>query len=399
MDVDYPKMLECAMLPKMFEFKILKRSKRSRARLGVITTPHGEIETPSFIPVATKATVRTLDSDEVAEAGSQALICNTYHLHIAPGEKVVKKAGGIHGFMKWNKPLMTDSGGFQVYSLGFGRDHGIGKMLKESTEQSNVARIESGAQPVHLKITEDGAFFRSPIDGTEMFLGPKESIRIQEALGADIMYAFDECPSPVVEKEYLIASLAKTHRWAKICLEAKRSDRQALYGIVQGGAHRDLREESARIIGKMEFDGFGIGGEYGYDKKMLTNMLAYCHDILPENKPRHALGVGHPEDFEPLAVSGSDTFDCIAPTHYARRGTLFTSGGRLDLTKPRFLKEFKAIDPACACNVCKTYTRSYISHLIRAKELTGLKLASYHNLYYFNNLAADVRKRIKNGEL
>jgi len=379
----------------MFEFKILKRSKKSRARLGVIKTPHGEVETPAFIPVATRATIRSIDSEEVEESGAQMLICNTYHLHLTPGEKLVKKAGGIHGFMQWKKPLMTDSGGFQVYSLGFGRDHGIGKVLK----QPNGNSVADGQQPVHLKITEDGAHFKSPIDGTEMFLGPKESIKIQEALGADIMFAFDECPSPIAEKEYLMQSLEKTHRWAQKCLDAKTSKKQALYGIVQGGSHKDLREESARVLGAMEFDGYGFGGEFGYNKKSMMNLMSAVGDILPEGKPRHALGIGHPEDFVPVAKSGADTFDCIAPTHYARRGTLFTSQGRMDITKPRYLKDFSPIDKKCECPVCTTYTRAYVSHLMRAKELTGMKLASLHNLCYFNELARQVRLQIKRGEI
>ena len=379
----------------MFEFKILKLSGKSRARLGVISTPHGEIETPAFIPVATRATVRTLSQDEVEVAGSQALICNTYHLKIAPGDKLIHKSGGLHTFMQWKKPLMTDSGGFQVYSLGFGKDHGLGKFLKKPNER----KVEKDMQPVNMRITEDGAHFLSPIDGEKMFLGPKESIRIQENLGADIMYAFDECISPLANKEYVRLSLEKTHRWAHQCLDAKRSNKQALYGIVQGGSHRDLREESARVIGAMEFDGFGIGGEYGYDKRMMSKLMAWVNDILPMGKPRHALGIGHPDDFVPIAQSGIDTFDCIAPTHYARRGTLFTSEGKLDMTKPRYLKEREPIDKKCSCDVCATYTRSYVSHLLRAHELTGMKLASMHNLHFFNEQAASLRKRIKKGEI
>src|SRR3989338_7046586 len=207
----------------MFEFRILKRSKKSRARLGVISTPHGEIETPAFVPVATRATVRTLESDEVAAAGAQVLICNTYHLHLAPGEKNVKRAGGLHEFMRWRKPLMTDSGGFQVFSLGFGKDHGVGKILKEEPER----RISPGTQPTNIKITQDGVHFRSPIDGTELFLNPKESILIQQSLGADIMFAFDECPSPLADEKYMRRSLELTHRWALMCLEARSSKLEA----------------------------------------------------------------------------------------------------------------------------------------------------------------------------
>lgn len=379
----------------MFSFTILKKSKKSLARLGVITTPHGEIETPAFIPVATRATIRTLDTPEIHEVGAQALICNTFHLHIAPGEKIVKKAGGIHGYMQWNKPLMTDSGGFQVYSLGFGRDHGIGKVLKD--EQEKV--LKEGSQPHAVKITDDGVFFRSPIDGKQLYLSPKESIRIQEALGADIIFAFDECPSPLADEKYMRASLEKTHRWAAECIKAKKNAKQALYGIVQGGAFTHLRAKSARVLGDMPFEGYGFGGEFGYDKKTLKKVIGDVSIALPENKPRHVLGIGHPEDFALIAQGGGDTFDCIAPTHYARRGVIFTSKGRLDLRKPRFLTEFKALDPACKCDVCKTYTRSYISNLLRSHELTGMKLATFHNLFYFNTLASQVRRAIKNGDL
>ncbi len=379
----------------MFDFTVIKRSTMSRARVGIISTPHGEIETPSFVPVATRATVRTLESDEVATAGSQILICNTYHLHIAPGEKKVKKMGGLHTFMRWNGPLMTDSGGFQVFSLGFGSDHGVGKILKEKHEHA----IPDGAQPRSVKITEEGVSFRSPVDGVQLFLGPKESIRIQEALGADIIFAFDECPSPLADERYMRTSIERTHRWAKRCLDVKKNSAQALYGIVQGGRFAEMRMESARIIGALPFDGFGIGGEFGYDKRSLKIMLSKVHDLLPQDKPRHVLGVGHPEDFPYLASAGADTFDCIAPTHYARRGVIFTSKGRLNIRNRRFLSDKKPLDSTCACDICKTYTRSYISHLIRMHEITGMKLASYHNLHFFNARAKELRRRIKNDEL
>lgn len=381
---------------RVFSFKILKKSKKSRARLGVIKTPHGEIETPAFIPVATRGTVRTLDTQEVEELGSQALICNTYHLHLAPGEKIVKKAGGIHGYMHWDKPLMTDSGGFQVYSLGFGSDHGMGKVLKEGVEKT----LEKGEQPVAVKITDDGVHFRSPIDGKELYLNPKKSIQIQEALGADIMFAFDECTSPIADEAYVRASLEKTHRWAQECIDAKTSKKQALYGIAQGSSFKHLRIESAKVIGAMDFDGFGFGGDFGYDKKVLKNMISAVSDELPEHKPRHVLGIGHPEDFAIIGQAGGDTFDCIAPTHYARRGVVFTSKGRIDIRKPRFVNDIgKPLDPNCRCVVCKNYSRGYVSSLIRAKELSGMKLATMHNLFFFNALAASVRKRIKNGDL
>lgn len=379
----------------MFSFKILKKSKKSSARLGVISTPHGDIETPTFVPVATRGAVRTLDSDEVAENGSQVLIANTYHLHLTPGEKLVKKAGGLHKFMHWKRPLMTDSGGFQVFSLGFGRDHGMGKVLQEEKERT----LKEDASPVSVKITENGVHFRSPIDGTELYLDPKKSIQIQEALGADIMFAFDECPSPLSGEDYMRKSLEKTHRWAQECIDAKKSKKQALYGIAQGGGFPHLRVESAKVIGAMEFDGFGIGGEFGYDKKSLQKIVTKVTNELPAHKPRHLLGIGHPEDFAYSIRSGADTFDCIVPTQYARRGTLFTSTGRIDLRKPRFLADQNPIDKKCKCDVCKNYSRGYVSHLLRAHDLTGMKLATIHNIFYFNALAKSLRKKIGNGEL
>jgi queuine tRNA-ribosyltransferase len=379
----------------VLEFKILKKSKKSRARLGVISTPHGDIETPSFVPVATRGAIRTLDSAEVSALGSQLLICNTYHLHLTPGEKVVKKAGGLHKFMNWKGPIMTDSGGFQVYSLGFGRDHGVGKVLQKEQERT----LKEDAQPVAVKIEEDGVRFRSPIDGKELFLNPKESIRIQEALGSDIMLAFDECPSPLSGEEYMRLSLEKTHRWAQECIDAKKSKKQALYGIVQGGAFESLRVESAKIIGSMDFDGFGIGGEFGYDKKSLAKIVAAVTDNLPATKPRHLLGIGHPEDFSYTMRSGADTFDCIVPTQYARRGTVFTSKGRIDLKKPRMLNVQRPLDANCKCDVCKNYSTAYVSHLLRAHDLTGMKLATMHNVHYFNALAKRLRKQIGDGDL
>lgn len=388
-------MLSSNAMAKKFGFTILKKSKKSRARLGVLHTPHGDVETPAFVPVATRGTLRTLDNAEAAELGSQLFIANTFHLHLTPGEDIIKKAGGLHKYMGWNKPILTDSGGFQVFSFGFGRDHGMGKILQ--TEQEK--KLEKHAAPVNLTIHDDGVEFRSPIDGKKLFLSPKKSIQIQEALGSDVMFAFDECPSPLATEEYMRQSLDKTHRWAQLCLDAKTNTKQALYGIVQGGSFKNLRIESAKILGAMEFDGYGIGGEFGYDKKSLQKNVTHVTNELPEEKPRHLLGVGHPEDFPYIMRAGADTFDCIAPTHYARHGTAFTSKGRLDLKKASILKDFKPIDPGCKCPTCQTYTRSFVGHLIRAKELSGMKLATIHNVFYLNKLAADLRKKIKNGEL
>jgi len=376
-------------------FKILKKSKTSNARIGFIETAHGVIETPCLVAVATQGVVKTLTSQEVAETGSQVLISNTFHLHLKPGEKFVEKAGGLHKFMNWKKPLMTDSGGFQVFSLGFGRDYGIGK-ISTSAHQQNVIQITH--QPKNIKIMQDGVYFKSPVDGRELFLGPKESIKIQESLGADIIFTFDECTAPLADYEYTKKSLLKTHAWAKVCLQAKKS-KQALYGIVQGGKYKDLRQESAKFIGSLDFDGFGIGGEFGNDKKIMTKMLDWVVAELPERKPRHLLGIGQLEDIEKIVKAGVDTFDCTIPTHYARRGIAFTSEGKLNLKQVKFLKKREPLDKGCTCNVCLNYKKDYICHLLRAGELTALKLLTYHNLCYFNNFVESVKQRIKKGEL
>lgn len=378
----------------MIDFKLTYKSKKSNARIGVLKTPHGEIETPSFVPVATQAVIKTLTSEETKQTGSQILVANTFHLHLKPGEEYIKKAGGIHKFMNWNRPLMTDSGGFQVFSLGFGRDHGVGKILKEKTN----LKVTTSNKPKNVKITEDGVFFRSPVDGKHLFIGPKESIKIQEAIGADIMFAFDECTSPVADYFYTRKSLEKTHTWAKVCLDSKKT-KQALYGIVQGGKFEDLRTESAKFIGSLPFDGFGIGGEFGDEKRTMSDMLGFTLPYLPEEKPRHLLGIGHLEDIQNVMKSGIDTFDCIVPTHYARHGTAFISEGRLDMKKSKFLADRKPLDPKCKCSTCLNYERDYICHLLRAGEITGLRLMTMHNLYYFNAYVERLRDDIKNGKL
>jgi queuine tRNA-ribosyltransferase/7-cyano-7-deazaguanine tRNA-ribosyltransferase len=376
------------------KFKVLTTSKKSRARLGILQTAHGEVETPMFVPVATQAVVKTLTSEEVKAAKSQILISNTFHLHLKPGEALVKKHGGLHAFMAWDRPLMTDSGGYQVFSLGFGRDQQVGKIGKGEPK----AAVKDGEQPRFLKIRENGVLFRSPVDGRELFIGPKESIKIQEALGADIIFAFDECTSPSADYEYTKRSLLKTHRWAEICLKTKTS-RQALYGIVQGGKYKDLRLESARVIGAMPFDGFGIGGEFGNDKKTMTSMLRSVLEVLPAEKPRHLLGIGYLEDIPQIIKEGVDTFDCIVPTHFARHGVAFTSHGKLDLNRAKFLTDKKPLDTTCSCEVCGTYSRGYLTHLYRAKEITPLRLLTTHNLYFFNSYVEKLREEIRRGKL
>ena len=378
------------------EFKILKKSKKSNARLGLLKTSHGVVETPALVSVATQGVIKTLDSRELPETGSQISICNTFHLHLKPGEDIVQESGGLHKFMHGSTPLMTDSGGFQVFSLGFGKDHNISKVLKNNPGHVEIVRKDQ--QPRSLKINQDGVYFRSPVDGRELFLGPRESIRIQEKLGADIIFAFDECPSPLASKEYVEKSLHRTHSWAEACLKEKKS-RQALFGIVQGGRYKDLRKKSAQFISKLPFDGFGIGGEFGSNKGDMQKMIKRVIKELPEEKPRHLLGIGYLEDLKIIIKEGVDLFDCTVPTHYARHGIAFTTEGKLNLGQTKFLKDRNPLDKKCGCYVCRDYKRNYICHLIKAKEMTGLKLLTFHNLYFFNKEVEKIRQEIKKGKI
>jgi queuine tRNA-ribosyltransferase len=389
----------------MIEFTILKKSKKSAARLGILKTPHGEVHTPSLVPVATLAAVKALRSDEIAATKTQLLISNTYHLHLQPGEKIVKAGGGINKFMNWPKPTMTDSGGFQVFSLGFGRDLGVGKNSIKYYPGKVEKAIEKGNQPKSLKMTEEGVEFRSPMTGDTLFLSPEISIGIQEKIGADIMYAFDECPPPAVTHDYMKQSLARTHRWAKRSLDA-RTGKQAMYGIVQGADFKDLRTESARFIAKMGFDGYGIGGDLGESKAETKKILNWTLPLLDQKKPRHLLGIGHIEDIENIIKGGVDTFDCTVPTHYARRGIAFvnnasspTGNGRVDFSKATLLKDRGPIDATCECLVCLQYGRNYIAHLIRANEITGGALLTFHNLFFFNTYVEKIREKIEKGIL
>ncbi|MEK7540990.1 MAG: tRNA guanosine(34) transglycosylase Tgt [Patescibacteria group bacterium] len=377
-------------------FKILKKSKNSRARLGFLETGHGVVETPCLVPVATQAVIKTLDSKEAEETKSQILISNTFHLHLKPGEKIVEKAGGLHKFMNWKKPLMTDSGGFQVFSLGFGKDFGLTKFLGKGMADKKIIGVSG--HPKSLKITQDGVFFKSFLDGSKLFLGPKESIKIQEKLGADIIFAFDECTPPLANYDYVKKSLERTHKWAEISLKTKKS-KQAIFGIIQGSEFKDLRENSAKFINSLDFDGFGIGGDLWRERGGTKKILDWFIPTINEKKPRHMLGVGYLENIEDIIKSGIDLFDCTVPTHYARRGIAFTSEGKLNLKQIKFLKKHEPLDKGCTCNICLNYKKDYISHLLRAGELTAFKLLTFHNLCYFNNFIEDIRERIKKGEV
>lgn len=371
-----------------FSFSIEKRV-GAFGRVGVMRTPHGDIETPAFIAVGTKATVKALTPELIRSAGAQAVLANTYHLYLEPGEDVVAEGGGLAQFMGWNGPTFTDSGGFQVFSLGAGFGKGGASKFK--------TKIGRGREDMHEKLAsvdEDGVTFRSHVDGSEHRFTPERSVDIQSALGADIIFAFDECTSPDAPHEYQRAAMERTHRWAKRSLDqhTSRESAQALFGIVQGGRHEDLRAESARVIGGMDFDGFGVGGSFS--KKDLGKPLEVVNRILPEGKPRHLLGIGEPEDMLIAIGSGIDTFDCVAPTRIARTGSVYTRAGKVNLKNARFARDFSKVDETCPCYACAHFTRAYLSHLFRTDEMLGATLASVHNLSFIIGVASDARKAI-----
>ncbi len=372
-------------------FDIKKKIPQSLGRAGVIKTANGEIKTPAFIAVGTKATVKALTPSQLKDLGIQAVLGNTYHLHLQPGDDLVKQAGGLASFMSWSGPTMTDSGGFQAFSLGAAYEvGGISKITGRQTElEPSVVRKDPPA-----KVTEEGVSFRSYLDGSQKFFTPEKSITIQHNLGADIIFAFDECTSPLADFEYQQQALERTHRWAKRSLltHQKAQSSQALFGIVQGGRWRQLRELSAQTIGALDFDGFGIGGSF--DKDDINTAVAWVTAILPENKPRHLLGIGEPEDLWGAVENGIDTFDCVIPTRMARNGTLMTNRGRLNIDKASYRNDLSPIDKTCDCYTCQHFSRAYLAHLFRAKEILGATLASIHNLKFLINLMASMRQSI-----
>ena len=384
----------------IFGFEIIKKSEKSRARAGILETPHGRIETPAFVSVATQASVKSLAPDDLKNLGAEIILANTYHLYLRPGEKVIKQAGGLHKFMNWSSPMMTDSGGFQVFSLGWGKVHQIGKIgwfpgYEEVRPPGEVGPLKSK----FVKITEDGVEFTSHLDGSKHFFTPEKSIKIQEDLGVDIIFAFDECTSPLAGYNYTKRSLKRTHNWALRCLKVKKRKDQALFGIVQGGEYKDLRGESAKFISNLPFDGIGIGGSLGKTKKDMFKILRWVHPFLPEEKPRHLLGIGQPEDLENCIKHGMDLFDCVWPTRLARRGTLLVRKDRINIGNARYLKDFAPIENNCPCYSCRNFTRAYLSHLFRAKELLYHRLATIHNLYFTLNLMRNIRKDILIGKI
>ncbi len=394
---------------RAIEFKIEKKMPRGRlGRAATLATPHGIIETPAFVAVGTKATIKALSPEQVKELGAQVVLANTYHLYLEPGEEVVKKSGGLSKFMNWPGPTMTDSGGFQVFSLGaaFGRK-GLNKLAKTKEKNASEEKVEyavagdDSTTRAFAKIDDDGVTFRSVIDGSEHRFTPERSMEIQHAIGADMIFAFDECTSPEAPYEYQKVALARTHEWAKRSLIAhkelntKRLTPNALFGIVQGGRFVDLREESARTIGSMDFAGFGIGGSF--DKDDIAASVGLVNKILPEEKPRHLLGIGAPEDLVLAVENGCDLFDCVAPTRLARNGTLYVEKGRINILNAKFKNDFNPIDSNCACYACRNYTRAYLSHLFRAKEMFAATLASIHNLYFVVNFVKKMRSAILDG--
>lgn len=350
------------------KYELIKEAKDCNARLGKITTPHGEIETPIFMPVGTQATVKTLTPEDLKDLDAQIILSNTYHLHLRPGEDIVEEAGGLHKFMNWDRPILTDSGGFQVFSLGDMRE-----------------------------ITEEGVNFRSHIDGSKKFISPEKAIEIQNALGADIIMCFDECAPYPSSYEYIKDSMERTTRWARRCKEHhKNTDKQALFGIIQGGMYKDLREKSAKDLVAMDFPGYSIGGlSVGEPIEMMCEILEHVTPFIPKDKPRYNMGVGTPDYLFESVIRGVDMADCVLPTRIARNGTAMTSSGRLVVRNAAYKRDWGPLDAECSCYTCQNYSRAYIRHLINVNEILGAKLITIHNIHFLINLMTNIREAIK----
>ncbi len=411
------------------QFKVEKKLNKSLARVGEIKTTHGEIHTPAFVPVATKASVKALTPEQVKDLGAEIILGNTYHLYLQPGDELVKNAGGVGKFMNWHGPTMTDSGGFQVFSLGVAYGKEISKVTKITDASFLIPeRFDDSDAPRLAKIGADGVSFKSHLDGSIHYITPEKSIQIQHNLGADIIFAFDECTSPVENLQYQEEALERTHRWAERSLEehkrlngaekdflagsrpnvfagrsfsgrrpAKDPDNKtfsapAIFGIVQGGRNENLRKKSAKFIGSLDFDGFGIGGSFA--KEDMSTAVRWVNEILPENKPRHLLGIGEPEDIFMGVENGVDLFDCVTPTRNARNGTLYTKHGKINIMNVKYRDDFGLIEKSCECYTCKNYSIAYLTHLFRGKEMLAAILASIHNLYFIVNLVKKIRQSI-----
>ncbi len=356
----------------MITYELLHKDKNSGARRGVIHTPHGDIQTPIFMPVGTQATVKSMTPEEVEENGGQIILGNTYHLYFRPGDELVKEAGGLHKFMNWNKPILTDCGGFQVFSLSDLR-----------------------------KIYEEGVEFKSELDGSKHFFSPEKVMEIEENLGADIIMAFDECCPYPSTYEYTKDSMERTTRWAKRCKDAhKNTEKQALFGIVQGGFYKDLRDQSVKDLVEMDFPGYAIGGiSVGEPKEEFLDILRHTTPQLPEEKPRYLMGVGTPDYLIEAALAGIDMCDCVLPTRIARHGTAMTSKGKVVVRNATYEHDYSPLDDECDCYTCKNYTRAYIRHLVKCDEILGMRLLSIHNIKFLTNLMNRVRIEIDNDNL
>jgi queuine tRNA-ribosyltransferase len=397
-----------------FSFEIVsKQEGMPLARAGVIHTPHGDIETPAFITVGTKATVKSLTVEDVKNfVGSQCVLANTYHLYLQPGDDLVAKHGGFAKMMGWEGPTYTDSGGFQVFSLGQALGHGVGKIAtskeisaNEAKSKSQIKREGKEENTTHeklAKIDDDGVTFKSIYDGSEHRFTPERSMQIQHNLGADMFFAFDECTSPLAPIEYQREAIDRTHAWAKRSLdEHKRlgvssttGKQQALFGVVQGGAYEDLRKESATVLGAMDFDGYGIGGSF--TKEDMSTAVRWVNEILPEGKPRHLLGIGEPIDILLGIENGIDTFDCVSPTRIARNGAIYTLDGRINLNNAQYKEDMSPLSDDKTWYTHK-YTKAYTSHLFRSDEMLASTLASIHNLKFLTVLCEDARKNLISG--
>ena len=396
---------------KKFSFDVEKELPNNLGRSGVVHTLHGDINTPAFVTVATKATVKALSPEQVKNVGAQVILANTYHLYLEPGDKTIKDLGGLSKVMNWSGPTMTDSGGFQVFSLGvaYGKK-GLGKVVKNDELLLKEAKNENEEDVVGkiAKIDQNGVTFRSHIDGSAHYITPEKSIEIQHNLGADIIFAFDECTSPLESLHYQREALERTHSWAKKSLEyhkkSDEKDKQAIFGIVQGGRDENLRKESARFLAELRtegslqsegFDGFGIGGSF--EKRDMNMAVEWCNSILPKEKPRHLLGIGEPVDLFGAVENGCDLFDCVSPTRIARNGNVYTKEWRINLLNQKFREDSTPIDSGCSCYTCKNYSRAYIAHLFHSKEMFGATLTSIHNLYFIIHMVDLMRESIQNG--
>lgn len=370
-----------------FKFEVFHTSKKSRARVGRIHTPHGIIDTPNFVAVGTNGTLKALDNEMVSSIGLQLMFCNTYHLLLQPGPEIIAKGGGIHRFINRNMPIITDSGGFQVFSLAYG---GVADELKSKGMKKNEGSV--------IKITEDGVHFRSYRDGKSILLTPETSVEAQKSIGADIIIPFDELPPYHISEKELKRSLDRTHAWEKRSLEAhlKNPQDQAMYGVIHGGVNDILRKESCNFLCNLPFDGFAIGGSMGKSKEEMVIMLSSLLPNLPEEAPNHLLGIADLESLERCVPLGIDTFDSSYPTKAARHGTILTKEGGMKITRGRHSGEFEPLEEGCTCYTCQNYTRAYLHHLFKAKELTSMSLASIHNLHFMVELMSNYRNAIIN---